>query len=662
MIDDNNLSKCKLCYEAQKKAIMSAKFAHELKNVFIMISTIVSDTNKKRNSFESFAQQESGILSPFRFDRRRAHQNDLSMEKASINIEDNDEKFSFLKSLCDYGKSLIKEMNKIFLEEKNPKCELFYVSDVIEFCVKMFKFKKYREGKKFKIRSDIKFSYNKAINSINETALKMVLINLLTNAYKFTEQGEIVVSAVELPEKRKIYICVKDTGIGFDINEFEKKGIFSKYEKNEKYNTDGSGLGMEIVQDVLKKFNSQLSFNSDPKFGGSIFYFELIDNYPYNEFIDLKKVMPNSIKKVFDDINAGKCDLFPEENKKNEFNGNNGQNFGIKNNKNLINKSENKLMRKERKSFIFGLNNNLINNKNQISDLFTSALKQSTKKSLGIINLKKVGGDDEKPIFLESILKKTNDNKNKSKKNVIENSGKKENKLKVSKTSLPTLDLKSLGTNNNNELLKLTSKDLPAKDQCKTKLDENFDKTDFYLLSLRHILEKEKIYNDLNEKIDRKKTYTLPVTNSNNESNDNNGNKNKKCKEKYHSQFNPIEKRINIIICDDELDVARAAEEIVKKFFKSKGFNPHVYYTKNGIECLYLIYKLSILEKQNIKFILMDAEMEILDGITTCNIIKDNRAINQKIYLLSGDPKECKADGYCSKPLTEADLKKIVNT
>ena len=165
MLGDDSL-KCKLCSESSKKAIMSAKFAHELKNVFIMISTIVSDTNKKRNSFESMVHQDSGILSPFRFDRRRANQNDISNDNASINVEDNEEKFSFLKSLCDYGKSLIKEMNKIFLEEKKAKCELFYVSDVIEFCVKMFKFKKYREGKKFKIRSDIKFSYNKAINSI----------------------------------------------------------------------------------------------------------------------------------------------------------------------------------------------------------------------------------------------------------------------------------------------------------------------------------------------------------------------------------------------------------------------------------------------------------------------------------------------------------------
>ena len=36
----------------------------------------------------------------------------------------------------------------------------------------------------------------------------MVLINLLTNAYKFTEQGEIVVTAVEIPDKKKSDVVV----------------------------------------------------------------------------------------------------------------------------------------------------------------------------------------------------------------------------------------------------------------------------------------------------------------------------------------------------------------------------------------------------------------------------------------------------------------------
>jgi CheY-like chemotaxis protein len=201
--------------------------------------------------------------------------------------------------------------------------------------------------------------------------------------------------------------------------------------------------------------------------------------------------------------------------------------------------------------------------------------------------------------------------------------------------------------------LRIVKNKIEQKDQCKTKLDENYDNTEFYILSLRHILEKQKIYNNVNKQLDRQRTYDENIPKKKNKKNN---------KEKYLSQLKPSEKRINIIICDDEVDVAKAAEEIVKKYYKTKGFSPHVYYTQNGIECLYLIYKLSIIEKQIIKFILMDVEMDVLDGITTCNIIKDNRAINQMVYLLSGDPKDCKADGYCSKPLTEADLKRITNT
>jgi CheY-like chemotaxis protein len=312
-------------------------------------------------------------------------------------------------------------------------------------------------------------------------------------------------------------------------------------------------------------------------------------------------------------------------------------------------------MKKQRKSVLIN------SSKKSISDIFTSAIKnnKSTSKK-GIINLQKVGFEEEKPIFLEKVLKKSNEPKYKHRRTTIEsvsrNSKKDLREIKL-KFDIPKLNFDSIGNNTNLEYLKKLA--IQQRDQNKTKLDANFDKTDFYLLSLRHILEKEKIYLNINKKLTRIKTFSISVLNDN----INHYNKGlKKANDNYLSQIKTHDrKRINIIICDDEMDVARAAEEIVKKYYKGQGNNPHVYYTKNGIECLYLIYKLSIIERQSIKFILMDVEMDILDGITTCNTIKDNRALYQKVFLLSGDPKDCKADGYCSKPLTEADLKRIAN-
>ena len=84
--------------------------------------------------------------------------------------------------------------------------------------------------------------------------------------------------------------------------------------------------------------------------------------------------------------------------------------------------------------------------------------------------------------------------------------------------------------------------------------------------------------------------------------------------------------------------------------------------SSDGVKCLNLVYEYTI-NKKPIKFILMDNSMPYLDGITTCNIIKNSSLLNQNIYLLSGDD-ECegyKADGFLVKPLEEEDLRKIVN-
>ena len=112
-----------------------------------------------------------------------------------------------------------------------------------------------------------------------------------------------------------------------------------------------------------------------------------------------------------------------------------------------------------------------------------------------------------------------------------------------------------------------------------------------------------------------------------------------------------------IIICDDEEFVARSARELIINYYMKKGKDPHIYFTPNGIECLYLMYKLSFIENRKIEYILMDMEMPYLNGIKTCNIIKNIKEANIRVFILSGDePDDCLADGYCNKPLNEVDI------
>ena len=177
-------------------------------------------------------------------------------------------------------------------------------------------------------------------------------------------------------------------------------------------------------------------------------------------------------------------------------------------------------------------------------------------------------------------------------------------------------------------------------------LNNNYDKTKFYIFELRKIFLKNEIYMNLSNN-GIKKCLTQPSSRNNSEKN------NLKQKKSYNRPPNEV----NIIICDDEPFVAMSAKELITRYYTKKGKKPKIYFTQNGFECIYLTYKLSIIENKKLEYILMDLEMPYLNGIVTCNFIKNINQIKIPIFILSGDePNDCEADGYCNKPLNEVDI------
>ena len=113
----------------------------------------------------------------------------------------------------------------------------------------------------------------------DEMRLKQVLLNLLSNAVKFTEKGAVTLTAHvnHLTDSgAEIYFSVTDTGIG--IPHEKKHMIFDSFtqadaETTRKYG--GSGLGLSICKELIKKMGGQLKVNSEPG-QGSTFYFTLL--------------------------------------------------------------------------------------------------------------------------------------------------------------------------------------------------------------------------------------------------------------------------------------------------------------------------------------------------------------------------------------------------
>lgn len=139
----------------------------------------------------------------------------------------------------------------------------------------------------FEVSSDIPSGYHG-----DDKRLRQVLINLLTNAVKYTPQGTVtfLVSGHRENEKEVLHFSVRDTGMGIrkeDIGSIYD--AFQRFDLSKNRNIEGTGLGMNIVQHLLKLFGSELHIESE--YGkGSEFSFDIVqtitDHEPLGDFKD----------------------------------------------------------------------------------------------------------------------------------------------------------------------------------------------------------------------------------------------------------------------------------------------------------------------------------------------------------------------------------------
>ncbi|MCC8172471.1 MAG: two-component sensor histidine kinase, partial [Parabacteroides sp.] len=103
----------------------------------------------------------------------------------------------------------------------------------------------------------------------DEVRLQQLLLNLLTNAAKFTEQGEIVLDYRVEREQGRVVFSVTDTGCG--IPPERQDGIFNRFEKVNDFK-QGAGLGLPICRMIADRFGGTLTVDSSYT-GGARFVF-----------------------------------------------------------------------------------------------------------------------------------------------------------------------------------------------------------------------------------------------------------------------------------------------------------------------------------------------------------------------------------------------------
>ena len=139
----------------------------------------------------------------------------------------------------------------------------------------------------------------------DDRCIRQVLTNLLTNAVKYTNEGmvKLSVSGTIQGDTATLRYIVKDTGIGFKPEDIENiYGEFKRFDLSRNRDVEGSGLGMNIVQSLLKLMGSQLKIESEYE-KGSEFSFVIEQEITNAEPIgDYKKSIEKMAVKEADSI------------------------------------------------------------------------------------------------------------------------------------------------------------------------------------------------------------------------------------------------------------------------------------------------------------------------------------------------------------------------
>jgi len=121
---------------------------------------------------------------------------------------------------------------------------------------------------------------------------RQVLINLINNAVKFTEEGSINVQTelINLSENQvDIRVSVNDTGIG--IPDEMQSAVFDTFQRTPNLGKNGMGLGLSICKKVIEAMNGRIGLKNTSQAGSSFFFevpYEPIQEY--SEFLDTSLV------------------------------------------------------------------------------------------------------------------------------------------------------------------------------------------------------------------------------------------------------------------------------------------------------------------------------------------------------------------------------------
>ena len=258
------------------------KIMYNHQEAILAVFNDITERKRQEEAVEAANRTKSQFLANMSHEIRTPLNGIIGFTELIFATELNSEQIEFVELIQISSHSLLQVINDIldFSKIEAGKIEIieteFDLRDIVEKTVETFTFQTHQKGLKLVCYVDPEIQ----INLVGDSGrLRQILVNLIGNAIKFTERGEVFVQAEKVKktdDNIEIKFSVRDTGIGIAPEKMDRLfKSFSQVDGSFARRYGGTGLGLAISKQLAEILGGSIGVESKEG-AGSSFYFTAV--------------------------------------------------------------------------------------------------------------------------------------------------------------------------------------------------------------------------------------------------------------------------------------------------------------------------------------------------------------------------------------------------